>query len=258
MNNLQKTRVLAGLRAPFLAKILQAPGRLYMCVEKGSMKLSAAERRILSLFYGIDEDVLFNDDCEQTSEQEHNLVQISKLSEEELKRFAAERLLGPGAEFFPRHFRALKNKLEGELLAEAIISEPSEEQPFEEHTLYGDSSLEIEIDGEVHACRNFSEVCEVIPFKNAVEGFRFLLMDKREEYIRVGKSWKDSDGTKRSAWQISERIRMRWCPKCGRRRGDGTNGTCRAYAYQEKCAFCGQLVRRGACHTCARSHDESS
>ena len=38
MNNLQKTRALAGLRAPFLAKILQAPGRMYMYVEKGSIR----------------------------------------------------------------------------------------------------------------------------------------------------------------------------------------------------------------------------
>lgn len=256
MNNLQKVRVLAGFRVPFLGRILQMSGHKYSCIEKGVLQLSAAEKRILSLFYDIEEEVLLNADRELTPEQECNLAQLSMLTEEEQKLFAAERLLGPGVEFCPRHFLALKNKLESALLVETIIPAPPEEPRSEEYTLYGDSPLEIEIDGEVYVCDSFAKVCEVIPFKIAAEGFKFLLVDEHEEYVRVGKSWRDLDGIKRSAWQVSERIRMRWCPKCGKRRGDGTNGTCRTYGFREKCAFCGRLVRSGSCHTCALTRDE--
>ena len=122
---------------------------------------------------------------------------------------------------------------------------------YKEHVVYGDSPVEVVIDGKICFFRSFDEVSAVIPFKTAEKGYAFTMKDTGSTYTSNGDGkWTLSDGDTCSYAFVSNMFRNKWCRTCGKRAGNGTHGTCVKYLQAMECHQCGEPVKGVVCHTC--------
>ena len=60
----------------------------------------------------------------------------------------------------------------------------------------------------------------------------------------------DQDGYEWSVEHVGRVFENAWCRDCGKRVGDGTNGTCVYFTRDKECPLCGHECKKLACHTC--------
>lgn len=138
---------------------------------------------------------------------------------------------------------------------ESKVEETSKEE--EKEVIHGDTPVEIVVDGKEHTVETYEEAKTLLTledFDSAEKGYVIVLEVRGVKLTFVangdGTFVNTETGRNRSAQQVYDSYISQWCSYCGKRAGDGTNGTCVRKLIDVDCSRCGEFCKMLECHTC--------
>lgn len=123
-----------------------------------------------------------------------------------------------------------------------------------ENCVHGDTPVVVNFNGTEIILESLEEaktVFSVETLESMEEGGAIAFDDGYALTSNGEGSFATSDGYTLTASQVSNMFNSQWCRDCGKRVGDGTNGTCIYFTRDKDCPLCGEACKKLECHTCA-------
>lgn len=139
---------------------------------------------------------------------------------------------------------------------ESKVEEASKDETSKEDVVHGDTPVDVTIDGKQETVDSYEEAKELLTLEmieTAEKGYK-IVIEKGGRTLTLTSNgdgtYASSSGSTRSAQQVYDTYISQWCSYCGKRAGDGTNGTCVRKLIDVECSRCGEPCKMLECHTC--------
>lgn len=127
----------------------------------------------------------------------------------------------------------------------------------EENVVHGNTPLNVVINGKKETVDSYEEAKVLLTLEDldgAEKGYVIVLEARGVKLTFVangdGTFVNTETGRNRSAQQVYDSYISQWCSYCGKRAGNGTNGTCVRKLIDVECSRCGEFCKMLECHTC--------
>lgn len=126
----------------------------------------------------------------------------------------------------------------------------------EKEVVTGDTPVDIVINGKQESVDSYEEAVKALTLKDLEDmaaGETIVLeLTNTRTFTAKGDGTFVCSTTKRTytAERVYDFYISQYCSHCGKRQGDGTNGTCTYFLYDKDCPKCGEHCEALKCHTC--------